>query len=597
MSYILGQVHCYLYKVEEYVLNSTLQHTRFNSKLNPQPFFKRSPCAEAMADRRVLFTGSAPTNAPQYFPNTSPEYFPNISAEYFPNTSPKYFPNTSPGYFPNTSLEYYQNTAPQYIQNPLPNSGWGFYNPECHNSEPVEMAAQINGGFPHYSLPEHIQQPHPSLNTGLNIVSSAPGPPTDWIYGYKASPAPGQYNIGPSSNNGHFIPTYMTSGELASFPVISGHDNTSSLNKQAKFVPGSNSPKISPSLKSGPAFPNNPPHFVEQPRTVKKDARTRGLNKRGQNIQNLDPSGFYDSLPGPPPSWISEEKEDEDRFMFEYNEYGELKARIRLSKRQMKAFLYQHPLHKKKRGLEPRKGALTLWIQTVPDDSNARYRNQRSDKCRFAECPVRNNTIHKGFYRVAIDEHHNSGIRVNPYHCAGFVHLYCLEKFLDFQDLCKHVNVQPDNRLLDEPKNKMALTREHDELFKVAKDFIANSEHTPGWNFKRTLSHQLTEKNLILERRSRARKRLNMGGNHLGRHRGDLEVFVKGERLKMVEGRKRTREGEHKGGERGELRTKNRRTGPTGRAMGDGLHTIRSACGPGDGQVGLAQPLRSSSCL
>ena len=507
-----------------------------------------------MVDRRLPLTGSAPAHAPQAISNPTPNLtsdIEDIGLVYDDNLYELYFPEfVGTTALPNSDSEFHDS---------------GFCKPECHDLEPVAMAAQINAGFPHYTPLEHIQQPHPSLNIGLPIASSATGPPTNWSYGYKASPAPGQYNIGQSPSRGHFIPFSMTSSELLSFPVIPQYDITS-LGKETRFVSCSNSAEMPSSSKSGPAYPNNPPqpgrrsqNIAEQPRRLQTNPRTRGLNKRSQNIQNLDPSEFYDSLPAPPPSWTSEEKEDEDKFTFEYNGYGELSARFRLSKRQMKAFLYQHPLHKEKGELEPRKGALTLWVQTVPADSNTRYSAFGSDKCRFAECPVRNNTIHKGFYRVAIDENHHSGIKVNPYYCAGFVHLYCLEKFLNFQDLCKHVNVQPDNRLLAEPKNKMALTRDHDELFEVAKDFIENSEHAPDWDFKRTLSHLLTEKHLLLEPRSRARKRLNLGGNHLSRHRGDLEAFVEGERLKF-EGRKRTRDDKDKDGERGEPQTKKRRT-------------------------------------
>jgi hypothetical protein len=114
---------------------------------------------------------------------------------------------------------------------------------------------------------------------------------------------------------------------------------------------------------------------------------------------------------------------------------------------------------------------------------------------------------------------------------------------LDFPSLCKEINVQPDNRLLAEPKNKMAITRDYDELFEVAHDFINSSEKRPQgyWEYKSTLSSLLTEKHLELEPGSRARKREKVGGNHLGHHRGDLEEFVRGE-AKKYGPKKRTRD-------------------------------------------------------
>ena len=543
-----------------------------------------------MADCRRYPTGSAPTYAPQGF--YSHEYipmgYPSINtpqANSIRTSNPVSLDN---GVVPNDSSFHEQVLLPfgskfsnsefvgttdqlhagftnNYLPGPYqlqdPFVGPGFPNPGL-----VGTAAPLKGENPDYTV-QHFQQPHPYIQTEEAVAGSAAKPlihqnpgymgnleqdsqdPYPHIKtedavarsatgalmpqncGYMGNPEEGEYNIGCR------IPSSGTSRKRRGLPDIPDlHDP--SLEKEIKLKSGSNSPKI---LSRVPVFPNIPPapcrrsqKNAELPRKILKNPRTRGLNKRHANIQSFNAEEFYDDLPKPPPAWTH------NGFEFRYNKYGELENSIRLSGDEMVDFLYYHPLHKK---TGRRERGLVLWVQTVPADSGTRYPNQKSDKCRFAECPVKQNTIHKGFFRVAIDENHHSGIRADPYHCAGFVHLYCLEKFLDFPSLCKEINVQPDNRLLAEPKNRMAITRDHDELFEVAHDFINSSEKRPQgyWEYKSTLSSLLTEKHLELEPGSRARKREKVGGNHLGRHRGDLEEFVRGE-TKKYGPKKRTRD-------------------------------------------------------
>jgi hypothetical protein len=293
--------------------------------------------------------------------------------------------------------------------------------------------------------------------------------------------------------------------------------------------------------KNGPTYPSDPPKptkrekgkLEEIPRRTQANPRTKGRNKRHENILKFDATELYEPLPEIPGSWSTPNSE------FQYNKFGELNTRLRLTQEQMLDFLYLHPLHSLDGDYDPRNSALTLWIQSVPADSNRRYPSLGSDKCRFASCLAKHNTIHKGFFRVAIDEHSRSSIKVDPFHCAGFVHLYCLEKFLNFPSLCKKLNIRPDNRLLIEPRNKMALTRDYNELYGIAENFIKNSEDQTTWDYTKTLSYELTMKYIELEPDSRSRKRKKTGGNHLNSHLGDLEVFVEGERKKYADRKRR----------------------------------------------------------
>lgn len=100
----------------------------------------------------------------------------------------------------------------------------------------------------------------------------------------------------------------------------------------------------------------------------------------------------------------------------------------------------------------------TLFIQRTPADSARRYPTTTSSTCRLSSCPA-HGKMHVGSYRVAIDERwatHNS--TSDPFVVAGYVHLYCLERFVDLALLVKKsVNVVVDERVLkSEPKGRFA---------------------------------------------------------------------------------------------------------------------------------------------
>lgn len=93
-----------------------------------------------------------------------------------------------------------------------------------------------------------------------------------------------------------------------------------------------------------------------------------------------------------------------------------------------------------------------LRIQIQPAQYNHRYiRAGLSFKCRFADCPDRRGTILKGQARVCISEFDDqNGDWLNPFHNAGYVHLFCLEQQVNFIELCDHpsVTVKPETRTL-----------------------------------------------------------------------------------------------------------------------------------------------------
>lgn len=80
-------------------------------------------------------------------------------------------------------------------------------------------------------------------------------------------------------------------------------------------------------------------------------------------------------------------------------------------------------------------------------------RGLQSTKCRFARCPI-NGTIRPGQYRVCISEFLDPRNEIlDPYHNAGYVHLYCLEEFCNLPSLLVETNITflPAEQLAKEP--------------------------------------------------------------------------------------------------------------------------------------------------
>ncbi|TPX13824.1 uncharacterized protein E0L32_005768 [Thyridium curvatum] len=178
-------------------------------------------------------------------------------------------------------------------------------------------------------------------------------------------------------------------------------------------------------------------------------------NKRTKNRPN--PQDFYHPTPrreawGPP--------DHRQRPMFRYTEFGELEGDIRFNKDSLGHYM---------QGCKQKNIPLRIWIQHPPSQSNWRYPlNAESSKCRSHECPVNNRSVLKGMIRVAFDERPaDSGVIHDPFHCAGYMHLFCLEKIVNIYKLmCTGVmNMMPDTRVLHcEDINPMALNRDDDGL-------------------------------------------------------------------------------------------------------------------------------------
>jgi hypothetical protein len=243
-------------------------------------------------------------------------------------------------------------------------------------------------------------------------------------------------------------------------------------------------------------------------------------NSRPTNIARFIPEEHYIPLLEPPQTWGAMSPET-GQPTFEYTSTGELIPTLRFTERQIQEYLTNHSLND---------GRLTLWVQVCPADSSNRYPDKtHSSRCRFKACPIINNKIAIGEYRVTFDEQSWMSLPIDPYHNAGYVHLYCLEKYLDFPHLCKHFNVKPDIRAFADEKNKMAITRDYPDMERVVNDFILNSQ---SWNrardnatyYRQTLCYALTMEHLKREPKKRQSIRDERNGNSIDKHLNNLDI-------------------------------------------------------------------------
>ncbi len=275
-------------------------------------------------------------------------------------------------------------------------------------------------------------------------------------------------------------------------------------------------------------------------------------NKRPDNIKNFNAAEFYHPLRSRPESWGPINPETGEQ-LFHYTENGELNPLHTFTVDQIIEYIGHHPLNYRPNPKNPGKkvrdtknSGLKLWVQCVPADSGRRYPDKLSDKCRFADCPAPHRTIRKGDFRIAFDEQPHGGRKTDPFHNAGYVHLYCMEKFLDFPQLCKSYNVLPDTREFREGKNKMAITRDHQSMAGIVKEFIDISSpwsqfrngQRPKEYYCYTLCSALTDEHLSTQPPRVQSTRDERGGNSIDVHKNNLDIWVSNSKIQR-ENRKR----------------------------------------------------------
>ncbi|KAL8973909.1 MAG: hypothetical protein Q9197_001843 [Variospora fuerteventurae] len=263
---------------------------------------------------------------------------------------------------------------------------------------------------------------------------------------------------------------------------------------------------------------------------VKQVPAGKKLNSRTQAIQLAEEiNKSYDQL---------HTLLTKDWSTFKYSATGELNADELLTASDIHNYLYNHPLHTLPSGqYDPKNGGLRIWIQRNPSDSSRRYASPRLNRCKFRDCFATNNVINQGHIRVCFDEQSHLGRNNNPFHVAAFVHLNCLERFLDFPAVCRDLPVSPENRNLRlEPKGRNRMMLSPDTSTHVAFAFIQDCENGTlkdyperGRPHQGTLAWQLMRNKTDEEARVFKRQQVNRGqkASHITVHLGDLELEAK----------------------------------------------------------------------
>lgn len=272
-------------------------------------------------------------------------------------------------------------------------------------------------------------------------------------------------------------------------------------------------------------------------------------NKRSANIRSINPAEWYETIPEKPKSWGSINRETGQKT-FRYSSEGELTPGVTYTVPQILEYLGEHPLHSRfgpQGDIDTHRSTLKLWVQKAPADSAHRYPTPVSSKCRFEDCPKDNNTITKGESRVCFDEINpdNYSFNPNPFHNAGYVHLYCLEHFLDFPDICKKLNVLPDSRQLAEGKNPMAINKDESSQAKIVKEFVKKSKPwsefdaskiRPANYYEHTLAYKIASEHLKSQSSGVQNIRRKRDGNSLDVHKGNLHTYA--ENVKIIKAAK-----------------------------------------------------------
>ena len=319
---------------------------------------------------------------------------------------------------------------------------------------------------PSFPTPQMLQAPVANMtHTHVPYQSPKEFPPTIRPQGQFFEPGfRGDSSSVPNGVDTSFV--FPGNTQYQQFPMPSIEDNPQDLAGSPKEsrIKGHGGRK--PNAKTvtrdfeeiNPGFPREEPQIIHRlkpgfdpEKPWIKTNKNMGLNRRAGRIAAFKPEEIYTPLPQTPAAWDD----------FTYESTGELAGGRLFEPKDIEHFLYANPRE------------LVIWLQREPADSARRYGGMERGMCRFKNCCNDSNTIQTGWYRVTFDENSRTYTDIDPMHNAGYVHLYCMEKFLDFPQICQDLNVKVDNRALvyeDNSRNKMKYSKIGE--VEVAQDFV-----------------------------------------------------------------------------------------------------------------------------
>ncbi|KAI1451872.1 hypothetical protein F4805DRAFT_68742 [Annulohypoxylon moriforme] len=406
--------------------------------------------------------------------------------------------NSTPFNFPHTAFQYPPSTNPAYLGH-----GAGY---------PVQ-----NGNM----YPVYVMQYPPPQSAY---------PAAEPTYVLPNGPPPTAQPITQPAPENHLQPQDLPPARNASF-------NSSSVDPRLAQSRHSRIPSPiiiyrKPPLKRPSKGPNGNP--------LKNDRIPRVTRK---NQPKPNPREWYGPPLSPPDAWGPKDKYG--RHVFKYTEFGELERGKTYSQKEMRWYLYGPKVHEDFELPKPLPNApevenktrqgLTIWIGWVPPQSNERYpHGSQSQRCRFADCPDPNHTIRTGFPRVIFDERTNvDGEAIDPYHNAGYAHLYCFEKHFDLVQAFHYLDVRPDYRDFKREENLGKLSRQlpevQNELDLWWRDQLpkfTNKGKNRDRSYEQSLSYRLICHSLEQSTEGRVKMRENRAGADMSKHKGDLTELM-----------------------------------------------------------------------
>ena len=287
--------------------------------------------------------------------------------------------------------------------------------------------------------------------------------------------------------------------------------------------------------KAGSSEPNP----KNESRAVLTDALRVSKGHQGTKRRHYVPNKAYTPLVKAPKTWD----------IFQYTKDGELDPARLFTADEINRYLFNHPLHRGHHN--SRESQLNLRIHKTPAASAKRFPNGLW--CRFKDCPMR--TIGQGQYLVVMDELSVQYPHHDPFLNAAYMHLWCMERYCNFEAICANLNVSAkcrDARLEEGRKNRFCLGTEEE---RVVEDWVeacrANSKHhfggkpwvttacpdqpngcphydSPCVEYRGTLCHQLSVTKLHCGGQGRINLRIGREdragykGANITRHLGDL---------------------------------------------------------------------------
>lgn len=435
---------------------------------------------------------------------------------------------------------------------------------------PVEPVSYNSPSAPHRSLHSATRDPTEDVVYGNFDDAAAEYDPQAYQYPEPFDPrifANSPYALGniDPANDSLFIPETRPS----SHPSVRSRrspieavdiDRRRQSFSRNSYHSGSTYPDVSHSSRSGSesahkrksvfqdTFKYERPQADSQKPWIRTNGTTRGLTTRTAKCNSYDPGQYYTYTPPPLGDWSSRRNE------FQYTKNGEL-SDATYSAEQIRDFILNYPEDK------DGKTRLQLFIQVGPTDSARRYLSQTWAKCRFRDCPVNKyekGTILHGHYRVAFDERsYGTSNRYDPHLAASaYAHLYCMERFLDFEYICRKTHVQVDTRQYStEPKGKFHATLSGRPECGIAQEFVkyasrgtlrtsmsefaeypVHSQYAEGQS--KPHEHTLTAHMHKVKAGTRPAAQIKqfedrgLGPSHILVNKGDLEVLMQEKRRK-----------------------------------------------------------------